>query len=829
MRFRSHPISFASRALPVALAAYIAVLVTIDVQAEPPVDIAGSITVHPPAVELRHPRQPQSLQVMGTTADGYSLDLRSQTRFSSANPKVATVDEQGWVRPVASGQTQVVVSVAGQTRSVPVNVQLPPAEPPRSFRHEVMAVLSKAGCNAGACHGYSLGKNGFKLSLRGSDPDLDYLAIARDSFGRRLSLQSPEASLLVAKPRGDAPHEGGRRFRKGSLMNEILVSWIKQGAPDDTADAARVVGVRLVPDQLVLRPGQPHRLQFIATYNNGMQRDVTRLGVYTANNPQFAQVDEEGNVVAGDAGETAIVARFERTFAATGLIVLAPNPSFTPTPVPQDHLIDRHVVEKLNRLKIAPSPLAGDEEFLRRVYLDLIGVQPKPDEIRAFLADRDTAKREKVIDGLFRRSEFVDHWSLKWGDLLQNSRNTVSMPSVYLFREFLRSAVAQNMPVDELARKILTARGGIVEDPASVYFAISKDTNDTLERATQVFCGVRMLCARCHTHPMENWTQADYYGLASLFSQVSTRPDARFPTAPNTKLVQLNLAAGLAIHPRTGRGQPPKFLGGAEPQLPQGTDRREAYARWLTAPDNRFFARGFVNRIWSYFFHRGIVEPVDDVRSTNPPINPALLDALTNDFVEQRFDLRRLMRRIVTSATYQRSSIPTATNRHDEQNFSRAIPRRVPAEALLDSLVQATGVAENFGGAPGGFRAAQLPDAAVDNQFLNLFGKPQRMEACECERDNSSNMLQALHFMNGASILARVQNPAGRPAQLLGQKLPDDKLVTELYLWSLARNPSEKELKLGLEFFKSYGKRQSEAAQDLMWALLNSKDFQLVH
>jgi hypothetical protein len=767
--------------------------------------------------------------VLGATADGYSLDLRPQAKFTTADPRIATVDAHGWVRPVASGQTQITITVAGQTRTVPVKVQLPPAEPRYSFRHEVMPVLSRAGCNMGACHGYSLGKNGFKLSLRGADPVPDYEAITRHSAGRRLNLPAPEASLLLRKPRGEVPHEGGVRFRRDSLSSQILESWIRQGAPGDLDDNARVVGVRLVPDKLVLQPGQKHHLQLLADYNDGTSRDVTRLGIFTANNDRFAQVDDEGLVTAGDAGETAIVARFELTFAATGVLVLRPSAGFVPTPVPQDNLIDRHVVEKLNRLKITPSPLASDEEFLRRVYLDLIGVQPRPEEVRAFLADNDAKKREKVVDALFGRPEFVDHWSLKWGDLLQNSRNSVSARSVYLFREFLRGAVASNMPLDEFARRLLTARGGAVDDPASVYFAISKDAYDTVERTTQVFCGVRMLCARCHTHPMENWTQADYYGLASFFSQVSTRQDGRFLGVGNAKLVQLNLTAGPATNPRTGRPQPPRFLGGAEPALSAGIDRRQAYARWLTAPANPLFARGLVNRFWSYFFHRGIVEPVDDVRSTNPPVNPALLDALTKDFVGHRFDVRHLMRRIVTSATYQRSSTPTPSNRHDELNFSHAIPRRIPAEALLDSLVQATGVPEPFGNAPGGFRAAQLPDGDVQSPFLQLFGKPQRMDACECERDNSSNMLQALSFINGKSILSRVESPNGRPALLLKQKLSEPELVTEVYLWSVARRPSAAELKVSLDFLHSYGTRRAEAVQDLMWALLNSRDFLLTH
>jgi hypothetical protein len=815
--------------LPLLAALLVAGLAVSRNRADEPTPAPGSVTVHPTAVELRHHRQPHAIQVLATSADGYSVDVRAQAKFASADPQVATVDAQGWIHPVANGQTQITVAALGQTKTVTVKVQLPAAEEPISFRHEVMPVLSRAGCNAGGCHGYSLGKNGFKLSLRGADPDADYFAITKDSMSRRLNFQTPVASLLLTKPIGEVPHEGGVRFARTSLSFDLLARWIREGAPGDLADKAQVVGVRLVPDKLVLRPGQRHRLQMLATYDNGAVRDVTRLAILSANSPQYADVADDGTVTAGDTGETAIVGRFERVFAAASVMVVTPAPGFVPTPVPQDHLIDRHVVEKLNRLKITPSPLAGDEEFLRRVYFDLIGVQPRPDEIRAFLADPNPKKRDKVIDALFERPEFVDHWSLKWGDLLQNSRNSASQQSVFLFREFIRGAVASNMPLDEFTRKILTARGGAVDDPASVYFAISKDTNDTLERATQVFCGVRMLCARCHSHPLENWTQADYYGLASFFNQVSARQDSRFANVPNAKLIQLNLTAGFAGNPRSGKPQPPRFLGGAEPQLPAGADRREAYAKWLTAPSNPFFARGLVNRYWSYFFHRGIIEPVDDVRSTNPPINPALLDALTKDFIDHGFDVRRLMKLIVTSATYQRSSVPNASNLHDEQNFSHAIPRRIPAEALLDTLIQATAVPENFAGVPAGFRAAQLPDANVENAFLRLFGKSQRMEACECERDNSSNMLQALHFINGKSILGRVQNPNGRAAQLAKQKLTDRELVTELYLWSLARHPSEQEVGVCLNFLQRHADRRAEAVQDLFWALLNSRDFVLVH
>ena len=792
--------------------------------AEPP----AIVEVSPAAVEFRHQRHLHSVQVYGTTADGYSVDLRSDAKLTSANPKIVAVDEQGQLRPMGNGQTQVSVSVGSQMKTIAVTVRIPDVEPAMSFRHEVMPVMTRAGCNAGACHGYSLGKNGFRLSLRGQDPNADYPSIVREFAGRRLSFQTPIASLIIAKARGEAPHEGGMRFARGSLSDDILVKWVSQGAPDDRKDPAEVIGVRIVPEKLVLKPGQKHRLQLIADYSDGTRRDVTRLAIFAANNKQYAEVDDDAVAIAGDAGETVIVARFERIFAAVSVTVLNPGPAFTAAPVP-DHPIDKHVIEKLNRVKIAPSGSATDEEFLRRVYLDLIGLQPKPDEVRAYLADKDPAKRAKIVDALFERPEYVDHWSLKWGDLLQNSRNVASSPSVYQFREFIRGAVAGNMPVDEFARKILAARGSSADDPASVYYNASKDVNDTVERVTQVFCGIRLLCARCHTHPLENWTQADYYGVASFFNQVSLKNDPRLPAVPNAKILQLNLNVGSATNPRTGQPQPPKFLGGADVPLALRKDRRQVYAEWLTSPKNPMFARGMVNRMWSYFFHRGIIDPVDDIRSTNPPINPALLDALTTDFIANKFDLRYLMRRIVTSATYQRTSVANESNRNDDQNFSHAIPRRVPAEALLDSLVQATAVPDAFGGAPGGFRAAQLPDANSDNVFLRLFGKPQRMDACECERDSGSNMLQALHFINSKSILGRVQNANARPALLLRQKLSDEQLVTELYLWSLARNPKPKELQLGLDVMKSYGDKRADAVQDLMWALLNSKDFLLVH
>ena len=789
---------------------------------------SGPVQVVPSAVKLNHHRQPQSLLVLGRTSDGIALDLSAQATFQSSDSTIAAVDAHGWVTPLKSGTAKITVLVHGQTAEIPVTVDLPAAEKPYSFRHEVMPILSKGGCNMGACHGYSLGKGGFSLSLRGATALQDYEAIFSDAYGRRINPIAPSESLLVRKPSGEVPHRGGVRFTRNSELQATLVRWIDQGAKSDTQDLAEVDHVTIAPERFVVEPGMKHSLQLIAHYTDGTTRDVTRLGIYTVNTEGIAEVTESGLVTAGDLGETAVVARFERKFAAARLIVLKRNPSFQPAPIPTTSFIDQHIAAKLNDLKISPSALAGDEDFFRRVSFDLIGLQPTPEEVRKFVADPSPTKRTAIVDELFARPEFVDHWSLKWGDLFQNSRTRLSETAVYAFREWIRSAVASNMTLDEFTRRLLTSRGGASDNPASAYFAISKDTNESLERVAQVFCGVRMLCARCHPHPMENWTQADYFGLNSFFNQVAVKVDPRQPGVPNAKAVVLQLAAGNAVNPRTGGPQPPRYLGGAEPALAANQDRRADFAVWLTSKENPHFARSLANRLWSYFFHRGIIDPVDDLRTTNPPINPELLDALTKDFVDSGFDARHLMRRIVTSEAYQRSSEPNDTNRHDTLNFSRAVPRRIPAEALLDSLVQATGVRENFGGAPGGFTAAQLPDAEITSDFLSLFGKPQRMEACECERDNDSNMLQALHLINGNSILRRVADPNGRVAQLLKQHPTNEPLIEDLYLWALARKPTAQELEVAKKHFETYSAERSPAAQDLMWALLNSRDFVLV-
>jgi hypothetical protein len=789
--------------------------------------LTGEIRLQPAELTLKHPRSPHSVLVSGTTADGLTIDLTAAATYASADAKIAAVDSFGWVRPVASGKTTITITAAGKTATLPVTVELKAEPEPISFRHEVMPVFSRGGCNMGACHGYSLGKNGFKLSLRGMDEVADYDSLTKEFLGRRINRHQPEASLLLRKGLGEVAHRGGVRMETGDVMHETLLAWIRAGAPQDLKNSVQLLDIKVFPEKIVTRPGQQQQLQLLAQYSDGSVRDVTRLGIYTSNNDSIIPVDEAGVVTAKEVGETAIIIRYERIFAVANVVVLGKTPEFTPAELPRDNLIDKHVIAKLNDLKITPAELCTDAEFLRRVSIDLIGIQPTPQEMKAFLADTAPDKRVKAVDALLARSEFVDHWALKWGDLLQNSRTRLSEPAMWAFREWIRSAVASNMPLDEFARKLLTAKGSWRDDPAAAFFLVSSDTNDTVQRATQVFCGIRMLCAKCHNHPFENWTQTDYYGLASFFNQVTSKPDPAGAAAKDTKLkvVTLNLTAGNALNTRTNAGQPPRFLGGGEAKIAAGEDRREAYAKWLTSPQNPFFAKSLANRIWSYFFHRGIIDPVDDLRSTNPPSNPALLDALTKDFIAHKFDARHLMRTIVLSRTYQRSTTANPSNAHDTLNFSRAIPRRLKAEVLVDSIAQATGIPESFAGAPAGFRAVQLPDGNIQSPLLSMLGKPMRLEACECERSDESNMLQALEFINGRSILERVSRAGGRVDQLLKQKLTDEQLIEELYWWTLCRPPAEKEVAIAVAHFKEYEGKRNEAAQDLMWTLLNTKDF----
>lgn len=787
---------------------------------------APEFSVSPVQITVSLPRFPQTILVSRKLPDGTEVDLTREAKFTSADPQIARVDEQGRVWPVAAGQTVIDVVAAGFATKIPVVAQPGAGTPPISYQHEVQPILSKARCNQGACHGYSLGKNGFKLSLRGSDAAYDYLAITKEFFGRRIHRTQPDASMLLTKPAGGVPHVGGVRFGKNSDFYRRLAGWIAEGAESDLDKTPQLTGIEVFPKYRVLpKAGSQQQLQVWARYADGSSRDVTSLTIFSSGNEDRAKVEESGLVTLLTRGEVAIQVRYERVFVVSNLVALDETPGFAWSAPPERNFIDTLTFAKLRDLRMNPSELSSDAEFLRRVSLDLIGVQPTPDDLKAFLADTATDKRDRAIEKLFARSEFVDHWSHRWGDLLQNGRKFMAEESMFAFRDWLRHAVSSNLPLDKFAREVLTGSGAVRDSATAGFYRVSTDPKISLERTAQVFTGIRMLCARCHPHPFENWTQADYYGLASFFNQVTEKADF---VDPLDKIIVVRRDAGYATNPRTSQLQPPRFLGGGEPTVLPNSDRRVVFAEWLSSKDNPLFARSLVNRYWSYFFSRGIIDPVDDIRVTNPPINPALLDALTKDFIDHGFDARHLMRTIVQSRTYQLAATSNPTNAHDTDNFSHSLPRRLSAEQMLDSIATATGVPDAIAGAPAGFRAAQVPDSNVTSEFLDLFGRAQRMEACECERSSETNMLQALHMINGPTLLQKIGAGNSRVAAIVADaKLTPEQRIQEVYLATICRLPTAAELAVATAHVQTAA-TPADAFQDLMWALLNSSDFVFV-
>jgi hypothetical protein len=705
---------------------------------------------------------------------------------------------------------------------------LPAAEAPPTYLRDVAPILNKAGCTSGPCHGAAKGKNGFKLSLRGYDPRLDYESLLYDLAGRRFNRADPARSLMLAKPTQQVAHGGGLRFEIGSRYYETILKWIAAGVP--YGDPARDQVERLEVDPGAIRmegPGGQVRLRVVARYGDGETRDVTEDATIESNVPDIAAVNG-AEVKGARVGEAALLVRYQGKFETIPVTVLNPKPGFVWKALEQHNYIDELVDAKLRSLKIQPSPPAGDAEFLRRVSLDLTGQPPAPEDVRAFLADRTPAhlKRSRVIEKLIASPAFVDHWTLKWGDLLQNSRKYLGEKGAYGFQEWIRRSISSNKPFDRFVRELLLSRGSSYEEPAANYFRVTRDPKPTMEKTTQVFLGVRMVCAQCHDHPFERWTQKQYYEMAAFFAGVRLRPGFEV----GEEIVYDERRDFEMRHPKDGRVVPPAFLVPAALVRDSETDRRRALAEWLTSPENPFFAKSTVNRIWSYFFGRGIIEPVDDIRASNPPSNPALLEALAKDFIDHGFDLRHLMRTIANSRTYQASITTNEWNEHDFDNFSHAIPRRLSAEQLLDALALATGVRPAMPEVPPDTRAAQIVDPHIGKEgFLDLFGRPARESACECERRADLSLPQALNLVNGRTISDAVADSRGRVAKAVLAGRSDREIIEELYLASLSRLPTSEEMQLALNYLGRGSSGRAERAQDLLWALVNSKAFLYNH
>ncbi|HEY7426508.1 MAG TPA: DUF1549 domain-containing protein [Gemmataceae bacterium] len=822
----------------VLLAGLTACLTVLPVSAAAPDKAAvigqpAALVVQPESITLsgRHARQ--QLIVTGHYSGGAVRDLTGLCELASETPAIAAVDETGFVTPRKNGGTALVVKAGGKNVRVPVTVKDLDKPQVTSFRNEVIAALNVGGCNAGACHGTPSGKNGFKLSLRGFDPAADYVQLTRDVLGRRTDRQEPDASLILQKGLGRVPHEGGQRFLPDSVPVQALRDWLSEGLRDDAPALPVLKSIDIVPGSRVqLAPARWQQLSVMGHFSDGSVRDVTRLTVFSSSDSAVADVNSSGLVEFKQAGEVAILCRYLMELQTVRLTYLEPREGFVWPNPPENNYIDKFVFAKLKMLSIPPSDVCTDQEFIRRAYLDLCGLLPAPKEVRAFLADNSPTKRAKLIDTLLERPEYADFWTLKWSDVFRSNRKTIQVKGTHVFQHWLREHLVKNTGFDALVREMLTASGSTFANPPANYYRIARDPQNLAETTAQLFFGIRMQCAKCHNHPFERWTQDDYYSMAAFFARVRNKKDPMEPGAdpkkPGGAEIVYDARSGEVKQPRTGQVMKPKFMGGAVPNIPPGTDRRQVLAGWLASGDNPFFAKSVANRIWFHLNGKGIVDPVDDFRDSNPSANDELLDALAKDFAANKFDVKHLIRVIMNSRTYQLSTQGNQFNADDSKYFSHAVTKLLTAEQLLDAICTVTEVPEKFAGLPPGTRAAQLPDGDVNHPFLKTFGQPARELACECERESDSNLAQALQLINGATINEKMRNANNRIGRLLQAKTSEVEMLNELYLSTLSRLPNPDNTKVALEHVaRAPDKRK--AWEDIQWALLNAKEFLFRH
>jgi hypothetical protein len=711
-----------------------------------------------------------------------------------------------------------------------------------SFLNDVMPILTRQGCNQGSCHGKGAGQNGFRLSLRGYAPENDYRWLTREFAGRRIDASVPENSLLLHKPTGWAPHEGGRLFDSSSREYQVLLDWIRAGAPGPWKDDPKLLKLELQPKSRILTTGQQLQLTAVGEFSDGSKRDVTWLTRFDLNDAGLVSVSPAGTVKALRNGETVIRASFQTEVAVA--IIASPYPNSIPAErfTARNNFIDDAVFAKLKSLHIEPADLCTDEEFIRRAFLDAIGVLPTPQEVRDFCTDRDAGRRSTLIDALLERPEFIDYWALQLSDLLQNRKerdhDVRGTKGVRAFHLWIRRQVAVNRPWDELTRDVLAAKGSVNENPAIGYFIVTVGENREAERSevvgsvAQAFLGIRIGCAQCHNHPLERYTQDDYYHFAGFFSRIGfDRKDPKMGVSSlyvGFRDANRNKGPVGVNQPRTGEFLEPRPLDRSDIAIGADDDPRAKLAAWITDPKNESFSGAMVNRIWKHFLGAGMVEPVDDLRATNPPTNPELWKTLNREFVAHRYDMKHLMRVILNSRTYQLSSSTRPGNETDAHFYSHYYARRLAAEVLLDAISQCTGVPDHFPGYPLGMRAVQLPDPALKSHFLTLFGRSERVTACACERNGEVTMPQLLHLQNGDSVVQRIGAGESRLSKLLKEQKDDNAVMDELFLTAFARRHTENE-KDAVHKSLGDGSPRDEVFRDLFWALLNSKNFSFNH
>lgn len=779
------------------------------------------LAVYPPDVNLNTRLDFQRLVVVATRDDGVTLDVTKEAGVKLADGRFARLDGRT-LYPVADGATTLEAEYQGHKATATVSVKDATADRPVSFHLDVMPVFMRSGCNIGSCHGAARGKDGFRLSLFGYNPQADYLYVTREESARRINLAVPETSLLLEKAIGAVPHTGGKRFDKDSGYYRTLLAWLQAGAPADAATPPIVTELHLYPPAAVIE-GTGTTQSFIARarYSDGTDRDVTDLTVFLTSNDNSAPISTDGLVTAAARGEAFVMGRFETKTVGSQVLVLPKDLQYTPPPITGNY-IDQLVGAKLLKLRIEPSGLCTDEEFLRRATIDIAGQLPTEEEYQQFLADAAADKRAKLIDRLLQRKEFAEIWAMKWCELLMvKSSPQVSYKSMFLYSLWLTDKIANNVPLDQMVRELLSATGGTFENPSTNYYQVENDTLKTAENTAQVFMGFRTQCAQCHNHPFDRWTMDDYYSFAAFFAQIGRKQGEDY-----RETIVFNRGGGEVNHPVGGRAMPPKFLGGDTPDV-SGQDRRAVLAEWLASPSNPYFATNLANRVWAHFFGLGIVEPVDDVRVSNPPSNPELFEALGKKLVEYKFDFRQLVRDICNSQAYQRSFLRNASNTGDERNFAHANVRRVPAEQLLDCLTQVTQTKDKFRGLPLGSRAVQIADGGTGTYFLTTFGRSKRETVCAQEATTDPSLSQALHLLNGTTIQGKIAEGQVVKKLLDAGKTPPQ-IIETLYLRALSRKPTAEEVDRLMATVTAANNPQT-GLEDVFWAVLNSREFLFNH
>lgn len=767
--------------------------------------------------------------VTGTYSSGQKHDLTHDVAYAVDQPQVLTVAQDGLVTPMVDGDAIVTVRATdGKTATVSLKVQKCSEELPVNFVDEVVPIFTRLGCNSGGCHGKSDGQNGFKLSLLGFYPEDDYEYLVHEERGRRLFPADPDFSLLLLKPANVLPHGGGKRMEPGTYEWQLISNWIGQGSPGGSPDDPTLERIEVIPAVREMNIATKQQLSVVAYYSDGSTRDVTRLASYEANQPEMVFTEPGGRITVEDTpGEAAVMVRFQGQVAVFRAVI--PQGLPVETLPPQKTFIDQLVYARLKQLGIPPSGLCDDATFIRRATLDITGQLPTAEEARAFIADTNANKRDALIDRLVASPGYADYFANKWAAVLRNKRrNGNDVRFTYRFHNWIRQQLDQNTPYNEFVRSILTASGDAESHPPVAWYRELGSSTVQMEDTAQLFLGMRLACAKCHHHPFERWSQQDYYGFEAFFTQVALKVGRYNPETNRPDVVYLNGNVAQSRNPRSQQMVKPTGLGSEPLDIPAWEDARHAMVDWMAARENPFFAKALVNRYWKHFFGRGIVDPEDDLRVTNPPSNPELLAALEKHFLDHRFDLKDLVKTICRSSVYQLSSEPTEFNQADTQNFSSFYPRRLPAEVLYDAINHVAAVPASFGGVPQGTRAVQLPDNGFNNYFLQVFGKPEAESACECERSPEANLAQSLHLLNSTDVQGRLQNGSGRAAEFArDQERKDEEKVTELYLWAFSRNPAPDELKLVTDHIAASQNKQ-QAWEDVIWAMLNAKEFQFL-